>query len=220
MSDKETPCFPERKNQRLCSTALFMAILAVWALFAGWTVQRADREIRADLLIQTRMVVQLINFERVKALAGTADDLDSAHYRRIKEQLTAVRLANPQCRFLYLMGRKFDGTIFFFVDSERADSKDYSPPGQKLPEASKEFRRMFDTKTELVEGPVTDRWGVWISTLIPLTDPQTGAMIAVLGMDIDARTWKRNVAARAALPAGLLLVLLIGVFAVCRLLPR
>ena len=220
MNDIETTRFPERKNQRLCSTALLMAVLAVWALFAGWTVQRADREIRSELLIQTRMVAQAISFERVKALTGTKSDLDGPHYWRIKEQLAAVRSTNPQCRFLYLMGRKFDGTIFFFVDSERADSKDYSPPGQKFPEASKDFRRMFDTKTELVEGPVTDRWGVWISTLIPLTDPQTGAMIAVLGMDIDARTWKWNVAAKAALPAGLLLVLLIGIFAVCRLLPR
>ena len=220
MNDIETTRFPERKNQRLCSTALFLAVLAVWALFAGWAVQRADREIRAELLLQTRMVAQAISFERVKALAGTKADLDGPHYWRIKEQLTAVRSANPQCRFLYLMGRKFDGTIFFFVDSERVNSKDYSPPGQELPEASEEFRRMFDTKTELVEGPVTDRWGVWISTLIPLTDPQTGAMIAVLGMDVDARIWKWNVAAKAALPAGLLLVLLIGIFAVCRLLPR
>ncbi len=34
--------------------------------------------------------------------------------------------------------------------------------------------------------PVTDSWGTWVSALIPMSDPQTGAVLAVLGMDIDA----------------------------------
>ncbi|MCX7003616.1 MAG: PAS domain S-box protein, partial [bacterium] len=72
------------------------------------------------------------------------------------------------------------------------------------------YRRVFTTKTAAVTGPITDRWGVWVSALVPLTDPQTGAMLAVLGMDIDARVWNWDVAAKAALPAGLILVLLIG----------
>jgi len=47
-----------------------------------------------------------------------------------------------------------------------------------------------------------------------LFDSATGAVAAVLGMDIDASVWKWDVAARAALPVGLMLVLLIGVAAV------
>ena len=44
-----------------------------------------------------------------------------------------------------------------------------------------------------------------------LTDPQTGAVVAVLGMDIDAHEWKWDVAVRVALPVGLIFLLLIGV---------
>ncbi|MFA7368218.1 MAG: response regulator, partial [Kiritimatiellales bacterium] len=73
---------------------------------------------------------------------------------------------------------------------------------------------VFDTRAESVEGPAADRWGTWVSALIPLTNPQTGAAAAVLGMDIDARTWKWDVAARAALPVGLMFVLFIGATAV------
>lgn len=51
-------------------------------------------------------------------------------YLRIKEELATVRASNQLCRFLYLMGRKPDGLIFFFVDSEPAESKDCSPAGQ------------------------------------------------------------------------------------------
>jgi len=56
---------------------------------------------------------------------------------------------------------------------------------------------------------VTDRWGTWISALVPIRDPQTGALVAVLGMDIDARDWKWEVAAQVMLPAGFIMMLLI-----------
>ncbi|MBM4288199.1 MAG: PAS domain S-box protein, partial [Deltaproteobacteria bacterium] len=57
-------------------------------------------------------------------------------------------------------------------------------------------------------------WGLWVSGLVPIIDPQTGEMLAVLGMDITARTWNWQVAGRAALPVGLILALLISTAAV------
>jgi len=212
INDKEATRFPEGKKPRLLAAAL-LAILAAGALFAWWTTARADREMRADLLLQARMVAQAVNIDRIRALSGTKADLNNPDYRRLKEQFAAVRSANPQCRFLYLMGRSADGAVFFFLDSEPAGSKDYSPPGQVYEELPAGYRRVFDARAAAVEGPVSDRWGVWVSALIPLTNPQTGAMVAVLGMDIDARAWKWDVAARAALPVGLMLVMLIGVVA-------
>ncbi|MCX7019004.1 MAG: response regulator [Candidatus Sumerlaeota bacterium] len=190
--------------------ARLSCIFVAGALFAWWMAARTDGGMRADLLQQTRMVAQVADIGRIRALSGTQADLDIPAYWQLKEQFAAIRSANPQCRFVYLMGRKADGAVFFFVDSEQAGSKDYSPPGQVYDEATTGFRRMFDDKTEIVEGPVTDRWGVWVSTAVPLIDPQTGAVSAVLGMDIDAGAWKWDVAAKAALPVGLMLVLLIA----------
>ncbi len=190
---------------------LLLTMLAAGGLFAWWVAVWADREMRADLLQQTRLVAQVVNVQRVRTLAGTAADLDSPDYRRLKEQLAAAHAANPRCRFVYLLGRKADGAVFFFMDSEPAGSLDYSPPGQVYAEVPEDYRRVFDTKAAAVAGPVTDRWGVWVSALVPLTDPRTGVVVAVLGLDIDARAWKWDVAARSALPVGL--VLLIGVVA-------
>ena len=99
------------------------------------------------------------------------------------------------------------------MDSEPPESKDYSPPGQVYEEAPAGDRRVFDTRVQEAEGPVTDRWGTWISALVPLIDPATGEVIAVLGMDSAARSWWWDVTAQSALPAGLMLVLLIGVTA-------
>jgi PAS domain S-box-containing protein len=186
--------------------AVLLAGASVWV-----TARRTDRFLRAELLQEGRMVAQAIDLRFVAALSGTVADLASPDYLRLKERLTLIRNAKPQNRFLYLMGRKPDGEIFFFVDSEPASSKDYSPPGQIFEEAPEPVRRAFATRGELVAGPAVDRWGAWVSALIPLFDPKTGRLLAVFGMDIDASDWKWTVMTRSALPAALaFLALLLG----------
>jgi PAS domain S-box-containing protein len=204
-----------------------------------WTVARADREMRLSLLQQTRLLAEALDAESIQALTGTAADLENPEYLRLKNQLTATRTVIPQCRFLYLMGRNAHGKLFFFADSEPVESRDYSPPGQIYEEAPVEYRRVFNTHTESVEGPKTDRWGTWITGFVPLgehhensagNDPKakargnpqrisagvrhaSGTTRAVLAMDIDARNWNR-ILARAALPSALLTLALAGLLVV------
>jgi len=165
--------FDVMKNMRLTAAGVCFAIFFAWVFFAWWMVLHVDSEMRADLLKHTRLVAQAVNVDHIQSLASTEADLVNPHYLRIKEQLAAVRSANPQCRFVYLLGRKADGTLFFFVDSEPTTSKDYSPPGQIYSEAPKGCYRVFAGRIQFVEGPYTDRWGKWVSALIPILDPQT-----------------------------------------------
>ncbi len=187
-------------------------LLVVGILFTWWTAMRADREMRADLMQQARLAAQAVSLERVQALAGSEAELTSPDYLRLKKQLDGIRTTNPQCRGLYLMGRHPDGTVFFLVDTQN-DATENSPsalPGELYPDASDELKALFATGVPFVEGPLPDEWGVWVSALVPLTDPDTDAVIAVVGMDIDAGDWNLKVAERAALPVGLMLLLLIG----------
>lgn len=210
MNDKGMILHYDRR--KLFLTALLLLIIFVGGIFFAWlTVFRADHGERESLLQQAHLVAQAISVERIKTFLGTAADLENPSYLRLKEQIAAIRSANPLCRFIYLMGRKTDGTVFFFVDSEPVTSQDYSPPGQIYEEVSEEYRQVFDTKAAIVEGPVTDRWGTWVSALVPMSDPQTDTVIAVLGMDIDAHIWKQDVISKAVLPIGLMFVLLIVV---------
>ena len=198
---------------------LLLAILAAGAMGTWWMVSRTDREMRERLLWQARLVAQTVNIERIKALSGTEADLNKPEYLRLKEQFALVKQANDKCRFIYLMGHKDDvpvkntmqrsGQIFFFVDNEPVGSKDESPAGQVYDEVSDDLRRVFDTRVAAVEGPISDRWGTWVSGLVPLIDLQTGKLLAVLGMDIDARIWKWDVARAALLPVLLTLALIV-----------
>jgi diguanylate cyclase (GGDEF)-like protein/PAS domain S-box-containing protein len=158
---------------------------------------------RAELLIQTKMITRAIDIEKVKTLSGTGKDLENPDYQRLKEQLTRIISANDKGRFIYLMGQRPDGAIFFLVDNELPDSEDYSAPGDIFEDASDELTDVFITGQPLVEGPIADQWGVWVSAIVPLYDPQDNEVIAILGIDYDAATWRRDLAARAVLPVGM-----------------
>jgi hypothetical protein len=178
-----------------------LALLAYSVLFVIWTAHRVDRQMRDEIFVQAQMVAQAVDFNSVSGLSGSAADLTSPGYLKLKEQLTLIRKANPKCRFIYLMGRGSDGKLFFNVDSEDPDSPDYSPPGQRYDEAPKADYQVFSTGSGNVEGPYKDRWGTWISAMVPVFQPDDQKMLAVLGMDFNAESWKWDVSTRTALPS-------------------
>jgi PAS domain S-box-containing protein len=188
--------------------ALLIIVLILGFLTSIVIVKFIDHQIRIDLLDQTHLITQTFDVDRMRFLTGDRIDLISPEYQRVKNLFTAMHAANPEYRFIYLLGRKSDGTIFFIVDSEPAGSPGYSPPGQIYPEASSETRQAFNRRIPFIEGPSSDRWGSWMSILIPLIDPVTGKVFAVAGMDIGTDVWNRKIVARAALPVFLFWVLL------------
>lgn len=119
---------------------------------------------------------------------------------RIKERLRDVKEVNSDVRFIYFTGRKEDGTIFFYLDSEPSSSPDNSPPGQEYTEASAVFQEVFTLGRARFEGPIADRWGKWISAFVPIRHPGTGTVIAVLGMDISATQYYQRVFSAIATP--------------------
>ncbi len=87
-------------------------------------------------------------------------------------------------------------------------STDYSPPGQVYSEASATLLNTFSSGKEITEGPLSDRWGTWVSGLFPITDPMTGKVVAVLGTDIDARDWNIEII-KASAPAVIAMFVLV-----------
>ena len=175
---------------RHIAVALTVSVL-VGATLTWWALDQSDRSFRAKLLFQAQTVAREVSLANVSLLSGTQTDLKSAQYQRLKAQLSCAKTINEKCRFLYMMGQRRDGTVFFFVDSEPAGSEDESPPGQIYTEISAQDKRAFTENIPLTSGPATDRWGTWISALVPMTDPVTGRLVAVLGMDFAAHDWKR-----------------------------
>jgi PAS domain S-box-containing protein len=148
-----------------------------------------DKELRAEFLYQTFLIERSLDRPTIKALKGTEEDLSSPNYLKLKQQLQYIKQLNEEFRFLYLMGRRADGKVFFYVDSEPPDSKDYSPPGQVYEDADQDDLNAFEG-IPWVGGPFQDQWGTFMSTLAPVVDPEEGKVMAVFGIDVYSKNWE------------------------------
>lgn len=167
---------------------LALGVICLSGLFL-WFQWHRYQEMAANEAIQLAESVEaLLHTEHIAELSGTAADLDLPEYRMTKASLVRLDAATNPFHFAYLMQEKA-GEIIFLVDSEEPDSPDFSPPGQVYDEAGAVLWAVFtDGKTVLSE-PTSDRWGTWISALVPVKDPSSGETLAVLGLDYSAAEW-------------------------------
>jgi len=144
---------------------------------------------RSRLAARAAVIGRSLDVETIKKLTGSVADQDTPAFRGIVARLDQLKTDNSDCRFIYLMGRK-DGAVIFLVDATDPSSPDYSPPGEVYEEASPELVRSFANGETFVEGPVSDRWGTWVSGMAPIRDPSSQSVLAVMGMDVNADRWR------------------------------
>lgn len=194
---------------------LGLLLLFTVGSFGGiWIIKHSDTQLREELLAKAQVAVGSLDISRLKTLQGNESDIASPYYLRLKEQFAQIKASTEKCHFVYLMGQRPDKKVFFFADNEPLGSEDESPAGEIYDDVSEEYLKVFKSKRPGTEGPVKDKWGNWISALVPVLDPQTGNLLAVLGMDIDASDWKLQVISRSAFSLGLLFIFIIVMGAV------
>ncbi len=193
---------------------ILAGFLTLGVVFSVWRYHQVDNRMRDALVEEATLISWGLRADLVDQLRGDPGDIGTPNYDRIKAQLSETRKLFPYYRFLYLMRLEPDKPIIFLVDSEPAESPDYSPPGQAYDEASSLLRSTFFSNRPVTEGPMKDRWGVWYSAFIPLYHPYNNKLVAVLGVDIDASQWRRDVLKSTAPPilATILLMSLAIVF--------
>ncbi len=142
----------------------------------------------ADLVRLGNTCAAMLPTEDLKSLHAQPSDTALLAYVGLKNTLQSVIKVNSQASFAYLF-KISDGKIYFIADSEPAGSDNYSPPGQMYNEAtSLDLTLMQDNAVPIVEHS-SDRWGKWVSILVPVHDPKTGKHIAVFGLDFNAHEW-------------------------------
>lgn len=133
-------------------------------------------------------------------LSLTGADVDNVYYQKIKQSLVKIKQVNPDLRFVYVLTR-VGNNVVFVADSESSDSVDYSPPGQIYTEISPKVTRTFETKSSIIEGPYTDRWGTWVSSFAPIDND----INLIIGMDVNANEYKSEPIIFATIPGIVLL---------------
>ena len=147
---------------------LLMALLALLAAgcgFAAWIGVRADRQMRAELLRETRVLGEGLNLERISTLAGAPAEPVGAAYQRLQSHLCATLALDSRCRAIYLLRQAPDGRILRLVSSG-ADATEAPDPTGAL-------RRAFAKQDAAVAGPYATGQGPILTGLQPIHDPRT-----------------------------------------------
>ncbi len=188
--------------------AILFIVSGISLAFIGY--KKIDSIQRNHLIDRASTIAKIISLDNLKTLNGSESDLFNPSYIQLKEELTNAVKVNKDVRFIYLIGKNVDGSLFFYVDSEDPQSEDYSAPGQIYGEASPEMYGIFKDGVSIAEGPTKDRWGIWISGSAPVFD-ENGNVIAILGMDSPAKEFIETNLAYAIVPllvSAMLLLLL------------
>ncbi len=193
---------PTWNRHTLLLLALFFLLgIALFDWFAG----RTHRVMAEDFLAKAQEYSLNLSEKDISRLTGTANDVSTESYRRIKEQLTDIRSALPGTKLVSLLGKQPNGSVFIFADSEAPDSPAYSPPGDLYPEGDLLTLDSF-AGTPRVGQPYRDRWGQWVSALVPMT---VGGRTLLLCIDYNAGWWQLQTLLKAFIPTALVLGMLL-----------
>lgn len=121
------------------------------------------------------------------------NDVNKPNYQFLKSNLIKLKESKNNITFAYLM-TMIDQKIYFLVDSEEPTSEDYSYPGQYYYEATDNDFSAFYLNQTILTDETTDRWGTWISILVPIN--YNNEVIAVLGLDFDANMFRQRILAQ------------------------
>lgn len=198
---------------------VIICVMAAGVIFAILSAREAEEVMARTMLSHARMLVETIDQERFSRLTATIADEQSQDYHELRDTLVRIRAANPTYRYLYLIGKRGSDPPFFYMGTAPAGTDEYSPPGQPYPEKAPTLAHVLATGEAALSDPVTDRWGTWVSALVPLREKNSGRMLAVFGMDVDASEWQASIRLRTHLTGALTLVvafLLFSLFFVLR----
>lgn len=198
---KVSSLFSPSDDGTLVATSLKITLTLMIGLTAAVLLMyMANDSYRDTLTARVETIASALPAEEV---LNAKQDLEFDNYGRsgnlLHEKLIAVKNTNDDLSFVYLMAMK-DGDVVFLADGEQKDSSNYSEPGSTFDEASNELRNLFQNGGTVIEGPVSDRWGEWLSALTVIENPTNGQVIAVVGVDVESLVYYRSLAVAAFLP--------------------
>jgi sensor histidine kinase regulating citrate/malate metabolism len=171
---------------------ILLLLLISGSTFVGYIWRDTKKQEIEKVLQVARSVEACLPKENLKTLDFDINDLKNKDYQQLKSILRGVVRVNKNAKFAYLYIQRND-KLYFIVDSEPENSPDYSPPRQEFTEADATDKKPFQDGKALVTEPVTDRWGTWVSAEVPVFDTQTGKVLAVFGMDYNAKSLKARI---------------------------
>ncbi len=174
--------------KNIIAISVLILLIGFGMFYVRYTWLESKNRTTSEVLKEAHAIEVSLNGKELTQLRGVPTDNNTQTYKDMKTKLMALINVYYEARFIYFY-TKVDGKLFFMVDSEPTQSKDCSPAGQEYTEEDPEARIPFESGKSLITKPATDRWGTWVSVLVPVKNSETGKVVAVLGIDYPADKW-------------------------------
>ena len=149
-----------------------------------------------ELLNFAYIVKSAVNPDEVAQLKGDESDLTNPNYIRLKEQFSSIVDSAQGVRYLYMMGydeKRSSDYVFFYLDSQpkkvkgmETDPTELAKPGEIYDDGDLRIKDVYKNGGELViNEPYTDKWGTFVSAMVPISERGTGKILAVVGADFE-----------------------------------
>lgn len=200
--------------RRPCFVIGLALVLAAGLVFPESVAQRHREALQREFLSNAQDIASIFDAKKIRAWSQSLGSVESRPYQELRQELSALLETDHRYRYAYLMGLNQE-TVIFLVDAEPVAAADTSMrgsaslPGDPYLEASPLLKSVFSTQQSAIEGPLADRWGEWVSALVPVIDPDTQEVVAVFGVDRDAAQWRKIVGQQRLGP-----LLIMGLFSV------
>ena len=209
-----------RKSYYVRVGVIFPCVLLFFVL-VGWVAtgllgEKRMAEKKQVLFALAQYSAHALDPVKVAALTGTPSDVSTVNYKDFFKEAMGTYLRYPEAASVYLFGRRDEKTIFLFDSTNPLVMKDgiaEAEPGEVYPEDAELFAGMFRHGGAVIVGPEEDKWGNFMSGLATIHAPDTGKVIAILGIDYHVEAWVRDVALYR-FAAILITALFIGLFIV------
>ena len=176
---------------------LFCFTLLIGLIYIAYVAKSQDVEMRDNLITYAKTIEQSIDWRPHAATLNTnPDQLKKADLAQLELQLNSACKANKNCHFIYLLyidKQKGKTQIKFLLDASPQPASEISYLGEIFFDGSEALKQGLLAQKALVEGPVTDRWGTWVSAHVPLNITLKTPNFVMLGIDVAVNNWNQQI---------------------------
>ncbi len=187
---------------------LLALTLLVGSLLTYYVMHSEDAEMRDNLITYANTIERSIDWRPFENVLNTnPDNITKSDLNGMSAQLNDACKANRDCHFIYLLYYE-QSKVKFLLDASPQPASEISHLGEVFVEATEALKDAMLHQRPLVEGPVTDHWGTWVSARVPVKITIDSHHFVMLNIDVAATGWHTRIYKKALVPIVFTLIFL------------
>ena len=195
-----------RQNDTWRYLFLLACFFVIGGLLTYYVTRSQDAEMRDYLTTYANTIERSIDWRPFENVLNTnPSNLNVSDLNGLNAQLNDACKANRECHFIYVLYIE-QNDVKFLLDASPQPPSEISHLGEVFVEATQALKEALLLKKSLVEGPVTDHWGTWVSVRVPIKSTINTNHFVMLNIDVAADGWYARVYKKAIVPIAFTLI--------------